>query len=470
MEKFCQECGNKLEANQTFCPECGTPIQNSSEVESSTPASYSLNTQPVTEKVKKPMSLKKKVSLVLVAILAIGLGAGHYMIEAKTSPQEKVNAFLSALAIGDTEGIMKEIIIPENIVKDDQVFTEYLESQDLEAFQSRIYEAASGVESDGIARFVSHENGEDILRITQEKFIGLYPVIEIEAIPVEVKFLTDIKNAEYQLGDKTIQADESEIEIGAYLPGVYQSALTVTNGEIVRTMNEEQEVSGDGNMTIEILEAQVMVKISSDDPNATVYIDEKSTGKTVDELSVVGPVSEEDTISVHVERKNKKGEIETSIEETAYAGDVLELPIYPEEEETVAAEEEEATDSEAFTEEALADFITHFRSAYQSALNSKDYSIVEDYLLENSETSKEVEDFIADIGTDYYLYEFITDNVTEYDIQEDAAFITTYEEFDFTNHLDEVTNYKRNKRYKIVEGEDMYKIAEIDILDTEREK
>lgn len=473
MERYCQECGAKLTENQAFCPECGTPLQKP-DIEENKESLVLHTTAPVTKaREKRPMSLKKKISVTLLAILALGLGAGHYMIEAKTSPQQKVDAFLSALAAGDSKAVMKEITIPAKTEKDDRVFTDYLKSQDLEAFQSRLYEAVSGVKSDGISRFVSHENGEDIFRITQDKFIGLYPVIEIEAIPVEVELSTNIENAKYQLGDKTVTVKDNETDLGAYLPGTYQSVLTVANGDIIRTMKEEQIIYGEENQVIELLDTQVMVKIYSNDPKAIVYLDGKSTGKAVEELSVVGPILKEDTLSVRIERKNKKGKIETSVEDVFSQGELAELPIFTEEDEETTAATEESTGDEpetttVFTEEALEDFIIHFRSAYQNALNNKSFSIVDNYLMENEVARKEIVEFIGDIGNDYYNYSFTSDDVIKYDIHENYAYVTTFEEFDFTNHLNEVTNYKRNKRYKIIDSEDGYKITEINILDTKR--
>ncbi|ANU17889.1 hypothetical protein BBI11_12980 [Planococcus maritimus] len=143
------------------------------------------------------------------------------------------------------------------------------------------------------------------------------------------------------------------------------------------------------------------------------------------------------------------------------------------EEETEEATEEEVAAAEtegAVTEEQLEQFIADFRAAYETALNEKDFLRIDAFLKADSIARQELVDFIADTGSEDYLYEFLVDEVVGVEILEDKAFVETNEEFDFTNHLDEVTNYKRNKKYEVhgVESGDL-KIAGIDIMDTTRE-
>src|SRR5690606_4510216 len=125
---------------------------------------------------------------------------------------------------------------------------------------------------------------------------------------------------------------------------------------------------------------------------------------------------------------------------------------------------------EELTEDVLQLFIADFRSAYQSSLNHKDFSYIDGYLKEGSIAREELVDFIGNIGDDFYLYEFLIDEAVDFEILADKAFVTTYEEFDFTNHLDVVTNYKRSKKYEVHLAENgELRIAKIDIIDTVRD-
>ena len=165
-----------------------------------------------------------------------------------------------------------------------------------------------------------------------------------------------------------------------------------------------------------------------------------------------GTVHESDSSAAEEEETEKEDESEEETEEAT-------------EEEVAAAETEGAV-----TEEQLEQFIADFRAAYETALNEKDFSRIDAFLKADSIARQELVDFIADTGSEAYVYEFLVDEAVGVEILEDKAFVETNEEFDFTNHLDEVTNYKRNKKYEVhgVESGEL-KIAGIDIMDTTRE-
>lgn len=478
MDKFCQECGNRLEENQAFCAECGTSVQQTVKEEKAPGVTQTGPATPVPPKAKKPMTFKKKILVSLVSMLIIGLIAGHYVIQAKTSPQDKIDAFLSALSADDAKAAMAAIEIPQGTEKNEQVFMSYLNEQNMNDLQTRMYEAASEVIGDGIPRNVTHENGTDLFRISKNTFIGIYPVINIEVIPVEAKLTTDLKSGEYQLGNKTIDLGK-ENELGSYLPGIYPSSFTAKSGKVMHKMEQEQPLVGGEEVVIELISDTLMVKVWSNDPKSIVYLNGESTGKTIEELPMIGPISDEEEIKVYVERKGEKGAIQKSEEITASAGDFAELPIYSSETgsgkvagdttDTEEKVEEEPEKTSVFQEDQLIVFIQDFRSSYENALNNKDFSQVDSYLMKDSLARKELVEFIGDLGNDYFLYEFNTDQVTATDIQGEKAFVTTYEEFDFTNHLGEILNYERNKEYELVLEGTEYKISKINILETNKE-
>lgn len=493
MNRFCSECGHKLEADQVFCPECGTQQKTEKVEQQQAPAQPNVPAQPqapiqhqAPKPPRKPMTLKKKVGLTLVVLLAAGGVAGHQMIKANTEPQQKVDAFLQGLYEGDMDSAMGEIIVPKDTVSDPTAFQEYLVEQDLTEFKSRFYEAGSGVVEDGITRVVLHENGTELFKVKESKFIGMYPGIEIEAIPMEVELASDVEGMEFILGDESVATVDGELPLGKYLPGVYDCTLSMKNGEVEKMVESECGITQGDDVLLDFNLKDMGVEIWSNDEEAIVYINEKSTGKTVKDLPFVGPLAEDETIKLFAERKNDKGDVEQSEVIEAGIGSFIQLPIYAavaedeektedkkeekEESEEVAEEEEaEEETAEAVTPEQLQTFIADFRSAYEISLNAKDFSVVDSYLKEGSIARKELVDFIGNIGNDYYLYEFWVDEAVGVEIQGDKAFVTTYEEFDFTNHLSEVTNYKRSKKYE-VQGLDSgdLKISRIDIIDTVR--
>lgn len=471
MNRFCSECGHKIESEQLFCPECGTPQQLiKSEKESTQPQQEtppSLATRPVK---RKPVSFIKKLSFVLIALLAIGLVGGHQLIKANTSPEQKVDAFLQALYAGDTDAAMAEIIVSGKVGKDEKSYQEFLVEQDPDDFKDRMYVAARGVVDDGITRIVLHEDGLELLRIKESKFIGVYPGIQIEAIPVEVNLVTDIEGGKFELGDLTVDTRSGATELGAYLPGIYDCRVSLESAVVEKEQDLECEIWGPDEMTLEIGFTEMMVEIWTNHEDAIIFVNGESTGKAVKHTNLVGLINEGETVDLFVERTNEYGEPERSEVVAADAGSYVGLPIYSEDSGGEEQEDADEETSSAIDEDMLETFIVDFRSAYETALNQKDFSYIDGFLKEGSIAREELVDFIAEIGDDYYLYEFLLDEAVDIEILDDKAYVTTYEEFDFTNHLDVVTNYTRSKKYEIqLDGDGTPQISRIDIMDTVRD-
>ena len=84
---------------------------------------------------------------------------------------------------------------------------------------------------------------------------------------------------------------------------------------------------------------------------------------------------------------------------------------------------------------------------------------------------KEIVEFIGDLGNDFYHYDFTLNEVTGTEATEKEALVSTYEEFTFTNHKEEVTHYERDKKYTILLNDDgEFKIHKIKIEDTKRNR
>ncbi|WP_019413916.1 zinc ribbon domain-containing protein [Paenisporosarcina sp. TG20] len=475
MELFCQECGSKFASHQNFCPECGAAkgLENQQD-------SIQNNNNPIMHvKPKKVMSFKKKLVYIMVGIVGIGLIAGHYTIEAKTSPENKIRSFQTAMSSGNSNSILAELTIPDNIIRDDQSFMTYLTSQDIDSFNGRVIEAARALSQDGIEQIIKHENGTDLLKLNQETLFGMYPSYEIQVIPLDVAINIDMENASYQIADQSFDLKVGENSLGKFLPGLYTSTISLKSDVYETSHEEEYFFTGTEEYVIEYLTSGLISMITSTEQSAVVFIDDKPTGKTVKDLSVLGPIFEGDTLVIYAEMEDEEGNIIKTPKVSAKGGEMIALR-FPKEkaeispvtsEEKKEDEDQSEENSDSFNEELLDEFFWNFRTAYEKALNSKDFNQVEYYLSKDTIARNEIEEFIGDIGTDYYHYDFLEDSIIEYDIQGDIAFITTFEEFDFTNHLDVVTNYKRNKRYEVhaPEGE-MYQIVKIDILETQRRR
>ena len=115
-----------------------------------------------------------------------------------------------------------------------------------------------------------------------------------------------------------------------------------------------------------------------------------------------------------------------------------------------------------FEEESLSEFIIYFRDYYEYALYYEDFYWIQDLVLPGSSAYLELEQYIHDISGQGYQYIFLTNTITNVEILEDYAIVTTNEEFDFYNAAGENTTYNKNKEYTVIIDEyGYYQITEI---------
>ncbi|WP_240758402.1 trypsin-like serine protease [Lysinibacillus sp. SGAir0095] len=115
-----------------------------------------------------------------------------------------------------------------------------------------------------------------------------------------------------------------------------------------------------------------------------------------------------------------------------------------------------------FEEESLSEFIIYFRDYYEYALYYEDFYWIQDLVLPGSSAYLELEQYIHDISGQGYEFFFLTNTITNVEILEDYAIVTTNEEFDFYNAAGENTTYNKNKEYTVIIDEyGYYQITEI---------
>ncbi|WP_167449551.1 zinc ribbon domain-containing protein [Halobacillus trueperi] len=116
-----------------------------------------------------------------------------------------------------------------------------------------------------------------------------------------------------------------------------------------------------------------------------------------------------------------------------------------------------------------AQFVIDFRNAYAAALNAVDFSIAEDYLLDDSTAYHELKGYMETEVEDAFDFNFTLNKPLNVESKDDGATVLMHEKFIFTHNGDE-TYYDREKEYTLILDEDgNYKIERIDILETARD-
>ena len=207
--------------------------------------------------------------------------------------------------------------------------------------------------------------------------------------------------------------------------------------------------------------------MEGDHPDSIVYINGVSTDKKIEDIQQIGPILGDTQVAFYTEKKTPTNEIAVSYEEVGVAGSEVYFT-YPSNYSFVVKTPEQIAE-ENFDRRQLELFVLEFRDDYELALHNKDFDYIRDYLAPGSLAYEELVEFIGDIGNDYYDYDFFLNEVVKTDLTVDEAYVTTYEEFYFTNHNFDTVFYQREKQYDVRLNEfGEFEIHKIHILDTKR--
>ena len=464
MTRFCTECGNSIKKEEQFCPSCGAKFASTEPVGIQQDAVVTSNTP------KQPQPVWKKIAYSLLLLLIVAGVGGHFFIKSITSPEKTVQPIYNSLLNNDEKTFFEKIIVPRKVEYDAQSYIEYIKDQNMDSFLQALTQNANSVHADGIIRIIEHEDGSELFRMKAEKFLYFYPVVKIVAISSDVTLVTDLKDATFSFNNNDYPLDGESIKIGSFLPGSYSVTATSKGQFIPHTADWPVSIdTASKSNEISLMEADTMIVLDGEEPDSIVHVNGVSTKKTIAELKSIGSVFGETKIDLHVEKKTPAGEMATSHEEVGTGGSEIYFS-YPSNFSFDTKTPEEIAEAN-FDKQELEQFVLDFRESYRQSLTNKDFGLVSPYLTTDSVAYKELVDFIGDLGDDYYYYDFTINEVTGTEVTEKEAFVSTYEEFTFTNHKGEDTHYERDKKYSIQLNDDgEFEIHKINIEDTKRNR
>lgn len=97
---YCGECGAKIGKNEAFCGECGAKVEKIQEKSTN----EAISTSNVQRQVnRQPMSKKKKILLLVCAVLVVGLYLGYNYLGEKFGPKGVAKEYVQALMAKDAD-------------------------------------------------------------------------------------------------------------------------------------------------------------------------------------------------------------------------------------------------------------------------------------------------------------------------------------------------------------------------------
>ncbi|MDA1568522.1 hypothetical protein PDK93_20935 [Bacillus cereus] len=409
--KFCGTCKKNVADHLNFCPECGSKVEV---IVDNTAASY---TELQSE--TKPVKSKKNVFLIIGFAIIVILLFGAYKFGAyKFSKEKQVNVMIEAFQKKDINAIDEFVKANDSSLKikteDIKAYMRYLKENPSYNKQLLSYLQKETVDQKLTKDKPAFKDGE-IVEEGKEWF--LYPKYKFSMKSYYMNVSTTAKNAEIYVNDKKeteLSSDKNSKELGPYFPGTYVVKATAKTELTELETEKEVDLADEQSEKVKIdlsLEGNY-VSISSDESDATVFVNGKKRGKLSYGSYKLGPVSTGETVEVHLEKTTDFGVMKS---ESIKIGDqstyYLKFP-------------KETSNS------AVGEFVKNHIYANVRAISLNDFSLIENNYDKSGKSYKEDRDYIQYLHKKGITEDLLTMEVRNVERQSDTKYkVTTYEEY-----------------------------------------
>lgn len=468
---FCKSCGQEVVDKQNkFCLNCGQELGKDQQIDKN-----DLNNTKDHVSTTKSLPHKKQggpLKLILGILLAVAVLlfiAFQWMIP-NFDAEVKLRAMDVAISESNVEGFMGHLQLVEEANIDEASYFEYIKEIEWDNAREQLEDYLQTKTSNNAAHQydVLGEMDNVLFQVVIEpKLFGLYKAMKVHALPSkllvpdkELAYKATIEGVEYSLNK--MKKDEV---IGQYYPGTYDIKVTSRNDE---------KVLYEKTLYIEAFE-ELYLPIGSSDikytfqtektyHDAILYINGIKSEYSLADLVAGMLFTYEDDDFFHAEWDDGTGRLVRS--NTIYLKDAKEK-------DKLNFDFDERNTSELRSDNEkemdVGSFVLSFRDAYEDAVNTGDYWYIARFLQPKSEVEKGLKQFVADMRTGNYHYNFTVNTITSVKKVKDNQYeVDTNEKFIFTDTDGLVYDYDRIKRYHVDEVNGSYEIVKIDYIDTKK--
>ncbi|MGY3272067.1 putative membrane protein YvbJ [Bacillus sp. TE9106W] len=411
MLKFCGTCKKNVADHLNFCPECGSKVEV---IVDNNAASYTEVQNEI-----KPAKSKKNLFFLIGFLIVAAVLLGAYKFGAnKFSKEKQVNVMIEAFQKKDVNAI-DEIVKADDPslkikIEDIKAYMRYLKENPSYNKELLSYLQKETINQKLVKDKASFKDGQ-IVEDGKEWF--LYPKYKFSMKSYYMRVSTTAKNAEIYVNDKKeteLSSDKTSKELGPYFPGTYvvkataKTELTELETEEVVDLADEQS----GKVEVELSLEGKYVTISSDENDATVFVNGKKRGKLNYGSYNLGPVSTDETVEVHLEKATDFGVVKS---ESIKIGDqstyYLKFP-------------KETSSS------AVGDFVRNHLYDNVRAISLNDFSLIENNYDKSGKSYKEDRDYIQYLHKKGITEDLLTMEIRNVERQSATKYkVTTYEEY-----------------------------------------
>ncbi|TWT27741.1 hypothetical protein [Planomicrobium sp. CPCC 101110] len=446
----CRNCGRARTDSNLFCLNCGEKFDDPI-------TSASTNERP---KQHSPKNSKiKKAGFVAAAVVLLATVGTHLLLQSKYDASKSIVAMNQAFSQNDADTFFFFFTVPEDAAADEKAFYDFVENEGWESLRDQLQTETALLKNNEMSDVILDSKGNKLISVVSEPVLfGLYDKATFLIHPVTVEAEMPLDKTSVDIGTKTVSGNQGElVSVGEFVPGSYDWKASAESEFSPIKAEGTMDIQGDGSNSY-LIDPELeggMVSITSDVEDAVLWIDGKSTKKTVKEMSLIGPLAFDGSVEISAESKDEKGQVikgEPVAIETGSAHIT-----FPSVQEKLESDRQETVEEEEFRafielhEPNLRDLISSFRYEFESALNYADFSYISSFFPAASPIEAE---YIAKMEEHsklegYYEYDFTSTVVSDIEVVDEQTFqVITDEVFNYTLDEDEF-NYHKTKAYTV---------------------
>ncbi len=326
-----------MEGEYSFCPECGTPV--ALDAQDPSPDPLSAGETPADKPVKPAFALSMKAKILIASgLVFVLLIVGAYFLGKYMSDEQRLlDRFEQAIDEGKPDKLLELLSASNEDIHLDQKtasgMVNYLNSNK-QSFATLMEQLKSEAEQIKSGEEQAMDAGSDVAFIyltkKDKKRWLLYNDYELKVKRYMIPVRTNYEGAKILVDGKetaTASGEDSAIEVGPFLPGVYE-IKSVYEGEYT-TLQSKQLVylfplNGREN-SVELMLEGDYVQVYSNNSLARIYINGQDINLTVDEGQRIGPIAVDGSNKMFVEVEYPWGKMRS--EELPVDNDQLEFTV-----------------------------------------------------------------------------------------------------------------------------------------------
>lgn len=368
---FCNKCGSKL--INGICPNCS--------------------------KIKKNNKKSKVIIISLVFIVVIFSGVFFYLKSTVKSEKEIALSFSNSISSSNPEELSKILYCNDSSLpinkSNSTILIDYF-NQNPSKFSSINDDFKKG----------NYKDTDSPLSIEEvRKDFFLIPVYKVVVKPSFIKVKTDLKDAKVQIGDETFGDLTKKDELGPLMPGNYTIKSEISNSYLNKSENIEVNTFKSSNQEISIFDNFIKVNITSDIPDAELYVNNKDTGVKIKDAKTFGPI-DPNSIIYGVSTDGDKKIISNKYDVNSSSNININFA--------------EAKASEANFKKDLYVLLRNYSSDFAYAVNTNSFNYIENYLEFDSPIYKKQKKVVPEIHSKDIRENFESTEILNYTFNNDT--------------------------------------------------